>query len=435
MRSVMIIGAVVALVGLCGCDLVDPARPTQVKDTEIFGNLLEVTRSDEQPTTWTATVQGGAPRVLRAAEEEQGKPTPSVEKGLVATVTVTADTVVIAEDGPARLEDIDSGTEVVVLPVPGTSRMLGSDEIRIEAQMLMDFDSYQRWRLPKLGGGGPDAADDPSRINSAGGETAPFPVGDGTVLYFASYLRPPATETEGWHGAWRDGFVDPEVTGFAVERSYRTELGEEGWTAPEPVVFEGLDEAEVVRVTWVSDDETSCLVTVAGSAAGATVMAVERPNGSAPWGTPQVVEALGPDAKDAVYLAGSRTKMLFVSSRDGRDRSDLFLFDPEVGAMPLEPQINTFGSEWCPRTGPAGELYFCREDRQLLLQGGQVRQVRLQWPHRIFFSQAAPSADGKWLFFCMPRYRPLALDDDIYVAALREDGSLGVPVPVDDWRP
>jgi hypothetical protein len=90
MRSVLIIGAVVALVGLSGCDLVDPARPTQVKDTEIFGNLLEVTRSDEQPTTWTATVQGGAPRVLRAAEEEQGKPTPSVEKGLVATVTVTA---------------------------------------------------------------------------------------------------------------------------------------------------------------------------------------------------------------------------------------------------------------------------------------------------------------------------------------------------------
>jgi hypothetical protein len=201
------------------------------------------------------------------------------------------------------------------------------------------------------------------------------------------------------------------------------------------VVFEGLDEAAVVRVTWVSDDETSCLVTVAGSAAGATVVAVERPDASAAWGTPQVVEALGPDAKDAVYLAGSRTKMLFVSSRDGRDRSDLFLFDPEVGAMPLEPQINTFGSEWCPRTGPAGELYFCREDRQLLLQGGQVRQVRLQWPHRIFFSQAAPSADGKWLFFCMPRYRPLALDDDIYVAALREDGSLGVPVPVDDWRP
>jgi hypothetical protein len=35
----------------------------------------------------------------------------------------------------------------------------------------------------------------------------------------------------------------------------------------------------------------------------------------------------------------------------------------------------------------------------------------------------------------MPRFRPLVLDQDIYVASLGADLELGDPVPVDEWRP
>jgi hypothetical protein len=53
----------------------------------------------------------------------------------------------------------------------------------------------------------------------------------------------------------------------------------------------------------------------------------------------------------------------------------------------------------------------------------------------VVFTHAAPTSDAAWLFFCMPRFRPLMLDQDIYVASLGPDLSLGVPVPVDEWRP
>ena len=131
------------------------------------------------------------------------------------------------------------------------------------------------------------------------------------------------------------------------------------------------------------------------------------------------------------------TKVVFVSARGSRNGGDLFLYDPknESGAMPLEPQICTFGNEWNPRTGPQGELFFCREDRQLIFQGGQVRPLRLPGPHRELFTQAAPTDDGRWIFFCRPKFRRMEYDQDIYVARLGPDLRLGEPVPVDDWRP
>jgi hypothetical protein len=437
MKSVLLGGMVIASLLLCGCDLVDPARPTQVKDAELFGNLLEAARSEEDAMRWVVKIQGGAPRALRSAEESQGKPTPSVEKGLIATVTVTSDTVVIANDAPAVLGDIDPGTEVVVLPVSGSTRMVGSDDIRVEAQMLMDFSTYQRWRLPRLVTDADVVADDPGRINSSGSETAPVPVADGSVLYFSAHLRPPAADGESWHGAIRDGLVIPDETQPPVERSYRTERTEEGWTAPELVVFPDLETAGVIRVTWVNDDETRCLLTVIDGEKEPRIASAVRSGAQSAWGSPQFPETLGADASGGVFLTGSETKMVFVSGRDGRDRSDLFLHDPdnEAGAMPLEPQINTFGAEWCPRTGPNGELFFCREDRQLVFTGGRVTPLRLPGPHRILFTQAAPTSNGKWVFFCLPRYRPHEFDDDIYVAPLNDNHRIGKAVPVDDWRP
>jgi hypothetical protein len=155
------------------------------------------------------------------------------------------------------------------------------------------------------------------------------------------------------------------------------------------------------------------------------------------WSEVERIEALGEDARDAVYLTGSSTKVVFVSSRGDGTQSDLFLFDPTIGDLPapLQPPIFTTVSEWNPRTGPEGELLFSRGDIQLVLKGGQIRTLRLPGPHRVPLTQAASTADGRWLFFCVPKYRSPEMDSDIFVAALGEDFSLGRLVPVDGWRP
>lgn len=437
MRALLTAGVVLALVAACGCDLLDPARPTAQPDAEVFGNLIELAADPGDASRWLAQVQVGPPRALRSAEAELGKPTPEVEKGLVATVAVGPDTVVIAGDRPASLEDIDPGTEVVVIPVPGTTFMRGATELRLEAEMLMDFATYRRWRLPKLAGGEAPAADDPSAINSSGSEQAPVPVAGGTVLFFSAQLRPPATTGGAWHGAPRDGLPVPGEGEPLRERSFRTELADDGWATPRLVVFPGLDAATRQRVSWVSEDETRCLVTVELPGEPPWVGMSTRSGTTQPWGAVEPHEAIGPDASDAVFLTGSLSKLVFSSAREGRDRADLFLFDPEAegGPLPLEPQICSFGAEWNPRTGPQNELFFCREDRQLIFKGGRVQAPRLPGPQRVPFNQAAPTSDGAWLFFCSPKFRPLVLDQDIYVAALGADLQLGAPVPVDEWRP
>jgi len=437
MRPVSIFVTVICLAFVGGCDFLDPARPTSQPDSEVFGNLMEVTRNPDDPGQWTAVIRVVPPRALRAADEETGKPTPAVEKGLIATVTVGPESVVIADDGPAELEDIPSGTEVVVLPVPGTTVIKGSTELWVDADMLMDFETYSLWKLPKLVTSAPASSDDPQRINSSGVELAPVPVDDGRVLYFSARLRPPATPEEAWHGAPREGLESPGEGGAGAVRSYRTEMGDDGWSAPELVVLPGLESATQQRVTWVNDDETECLVTVETGVEPPWVGIARRSSAAADWGEVELVEGIGRQSSDAVYLTGSQTKIVFASNRGGRERGDLFLYDSEVetGPMPLQPEICSFGNEWNPRTGPENELFFCREDRQLLLKGGKVRALRLPGSHRTVFTQAAPTGDGKWVFFCMPTYRPVVLDEDIYVAPVGEDWSLGTPVPVDDWRP
>jgi hypothetical protein len=50
-------------------------------------------------------------------------------------------------------------------------------------------------------------------------------------------------------------------------------------------------------------------------------------------------------------------------------------------------------------------------------------------------SRAATTDDGRWLFFCIPKYRMPEMDEDIFVASISEDFKLGEPVPVDEWRP
>ena len=338
-RSVFVTLAIVCLVAAGGCDLVDPARPSAQPDTEVFGNLLEVSRDEVDSTVWMVRIQVGTPRLIRAAEAESGKPTPGVEQSLVATVTVGSDSVVIAGDRPARLEDIDPGTEIVVIPVPGTTHMKGSNDLRVEAETIIDFATYRMWRLPNLETGNLPEVNDPLLINSDGAEIAPVPVAGGRVLYFSTQLRPPATDGEAWHGTVRDGLAVPIENAVNAERSYRTQLTEDGWAQPELVRFPGLEESIQTRVSWVSADETECLLTVTDADSIPWVGRASRSDASAPWGEATRIEGLGVDAHDGVYLTGSRSKILFVSTRGGRERGDLFLYDPtnDGGAMPLEP--------------------------------------------------------------------------------------------------
>lgn len=438
MRSLKVYLVVAALLlTFSACDIVDPARPTAQPDMEIFGNLLDVERAADDPETFIVRLQVGAPRAIRAADEESGKPTPEIEKGMIASVTVGSDAVVFVDDGPGLLEEIASGTEIVALPVAGSTEMHGTNDLRLEASSVMDFQTYRRWRLPKLDPGAESVADDPTLINSAASELAPVPVAGGTVLYFSAHLRPPSTADDAWYGAFRDGFVDPGEGGGAVERSYRSQLTDEGWTAPELVNYPGLGEARQVRVTWVNAGETVSLVTVTSADGERWIGRSSRGSATARWSTPERLDALGHDARDGVYLTGSKTKIVFTSSQSGATQSDLFLYDPKAGEVPapLQAPIFTTLDEWNPRTGPVGELLFNRRDRQLILKDGQVRPLRLAGPHRIPFTQAAMTADGSWLFFCIAKYRSPEMDSDIYVAKVAEDFSLGRPVAVDEWRP
>lgn len=437
MRSLVVLIVAAALLVASGCDVVDPARPTAQPDAEVFGNLLDVERSPDDPAIWIVRIQVGAPRSVRAADEGSGKPTPEVEKGLKATVTVGAETVVLVDDLPGLLEDINSGTEVVVLPVSGTSEMYGSDDLRLEANTVMDFATYRRWRLPKLEADTLADPDDPTMINSSGPEIAPVPVAGGRVLYFSAHLRLPAHADDGWHGAFREGFAVPEEGAAVLERSYRSELTDEGWTAPELVRFPGLDAARQVRVTWVGSDETISLVTVAMPGEAPWIGRATRSGKNGRWSAPQPIEGLGDDARDGVFLTGSSSKIVFATLRGGGTQGDLFLYDPKVedGPSPLQTPIFTAVNEWNPRTGPEGELLFNRADRQLIFKGGQVRPLRLPGAHRAPFTQAAATDDGRWLFFCIPKYRTPEMDEDIFVASLTEDYTIGQPVPVDEWRP
>lgn len=440
LRRSKLVCVLLAVVAAVGCDLLDPARPTIQGDTTLFGNLLEVGQVEGDDEAWQVRVRVGVPRAFAKAEVAGGKPTPTLEEGLIADVRVTTETVVLVEGRPAFVEDINPGSEVVVLPVPGTTRMMGTSNLTVDASYLTDFTTYRRWQLPGLPSpeGEIDRRNDPARINSAGVEHAAVPVGDGSVLYFAARLRPPVRDGEPWLGARRDGLVEPGPGEPGMERSYRTELSPSGWTAPQLVRFPGLDETAVVRVSWVSEEETVCLVTVASLDGSSWIGRSERPSKGASWGEVARVEALGEgSAEDGVYLAGSASKIVFTANWAGNPQTDLVLFDPNVSDTPqlLTPPINTPASEWGARVGPNNELLFVRGDRQLALFEGTLRQVRIPTPHRAVVTEVAPATVGEWVFLCRPSYQPVEVDQDIWVARWVGSGRLGEPVPVDDWHP
>jgi hypothetical protein len=425
----------VTLTMVAACDLVDPMRPNPQPDTEAFGGLLEVASDPSEPEVWIAKLKVGVPRALGRADEAVA--TPEVAAGILALVKVTGDSIVLVDDRPAAVADIPPGTEVVAVPVPGTSVMYGEKELHLEAAQLVDFPTYARWRMPrlKLAGVAMSPVEDPSLINSDGIETGPIPLGNGTVLFFTARLRPPELPGGTWHGARRDGLTEPAEGQRSFERSFRTELGEGGWSTPQPVLIPGLDAAQHVKVSWVSADERTCYLTVSDPETSPWVGVSQRPTTADPWSEPVPMEATaGGDAFDAVALVGAPQKTIFATTRSGG--GDLFLHDPAIGpAQPLQPEINSGGLEWAPRIGPTGKLYFVRGDRQLSFSSGRLDELRLPGPHRSVLVEAAPSADGAWLFFAAPKLRPVELDLDIFVAPIAADGAIGDPVAVDDWRP
>jgi hypothetical protein len=430
----MAVAVVAASLVVAACDLLDPSRPVQHPDTEFFGNLIELTRIEGEEVAWSVRVRVGMPRAFLKAEQAGGRPTPILEKGIVADVVVTSDTVVLADGRGALIEDINPGSEVAVLPVSGTTRMIGTSNLNVVASYFIDFESYRRWRLPGLALP-EDAAEvraDPDRINSDGVERAPVPIGSGRVLYFSARLRSPARADEEWSGAPRPGLGEP-----GSERTFRTELAADGWTSPAPVEFDGVEGAASVTVTWVSQDETRCLVTIEDEG-GSWVGAAGRAAAGDRWGSVDRVTQLGEGWKsDGVYLAASGSMIVFTASIGVGVGTDLWLYDPdaEQTPLPLQPLVNTPRSEWGPRVGPNNELFFSRDDRQFLFIEDTLHPVVVPGPHRTVVTEAAPSDDGKWLFLCIPNYRPVELDQDIYVAERLGVGRLGEPVAVDDWRP
>ena len=433
---ILIVLSVLALT-TTGCDLLDPARPTIQPDTEVFGNILDIEEMPDEPGVWSVRLRVGPPRALDKAESEQGRTGPDSEKGLVAEVRIDGDTIVLSNGSPARIEDFAPGTEVVGLPAPGTTRMIGEKTILINADFFSDFETYRRWRLPRLKGAEEAFVETTETITGSGIEHAAVPLDGGRVLYFSSRLRRAGDGR--LVGAVRQGLEAPENAGIIPERSFRTELTPDGWSAPQPVVFPDLETAAEVRVSWIDPEETLALLTVRRNADEAPWAGrSERKNLRAPWGPVEPIENLGEgDSFDPIFLAGSRTKILFVTTRQGANQTDLFLLNPAEAdtAMALEPRINTIGSEWGPRVGHDNELFFCRADRQLLFQGGMVQPVSLDWPHRVLFTEAAPTDDGRWVFLTMTRLVSGEPDLDLQVSERREDGTLGFPVPIDGWRP
>ncbi len=438
-RRQFTLAVIVCLVSVSGCDFLDPARPTVQPDMEIFGYLLDVQLVPDEPGVATVNLRVGPPRALRAAEDAEGRPTPATDQGVMAELRVDSDTVVLFGGEPATLEDFAPGTEVVGIPSPGTTRMVGENQILINAQMLIDFETYRRWRLPLLPGEPSLVVDDVNLINTDGVEHAAVPLAGGRVLYFSARLRGGDSEPPTWVGALRPGLSLSEEGAAAPERTFRAELTDDGWSEPEFVFFPDLEGHLMVRVSWVNPEETRCLVTVnEGPGTTAWVGLSERPSQDDRWGSIQVVNNFGEgDAFDAVFLAGSSTKIVFVTSRQGANQTDLFLLNPaeQSEALALEPRINTIGSEWGPRVGPDNELFFTRGDRQLVFFGGMVQSVFLGLPHRVLFSEMAPTDDGRWVFLTVTKLRPNDADLDIWVAPRLEDGAIGVPVPVADWRP
>lgn len=435
--------ALVALVVSCGMQ--DTNAPVPQPDSLILGRISVIREAAGEPGVWEVEIREGLPEQMQSAMRREGRPLPALDKDVTVRVRVTGDTVCVAGLRPGDLDDFRVGQEVAVNPLPGTTAMTGSKLITADAAELYLFSAYRLRFLPRSLDSLPEeeevvAPSDPGRISSAGLEMTPLPLQGGKVVYFAAGLLPgvPVGGKEPQPvGAVRPGMRDRSgalapwaVGGF---RPYRVAWGKDGWEQPQPVELPDLAPDAKARLTWINDEETSCLVEVTLADGSRQLLTGQRASATAPWGKLQRLELPGGPSIGDGQRFGKQLKALVWTVYD-MNGSDLWLSTEGGPGQMLEPRINTMGPEWAPRVGPNTALYFCRADRQLLFSGGVVQEVRLPGTQRRPLLEAVPAKDGGLLFFRVPRFTPGALDWDLGVAP-RSGSGWGKAVALDDWKP
>ena len=427
------------VLGLAACGGQNASTPVPQPDTVVFGRVAEIHQVADTPGAWDVDVRTGLPETLQTVMRKEGKPIPELEKDLTTRVRVTADTVCVSGLRPGTLASFRQGQEVAVVPQPGTCAMVGTKLFLATAAELYTFSAYQLRYLPRTLEQVPDEVSDradPSRVNSSGVERTPLPLDGGRVLYFSAGLLPPVGPQGAPRGAVRKGMRQGEAPApwaLGGYRPYRTAWNGKAWGEPTPVELPGLAPAASARITWMDEAETDCLVSVEQAGAPNRLMRSRRGTARAPWGALEPVEqAAGESVGDGQFFGKADGSLVWTVY--GASGSDLWLAPAGKAGQPLEPRINTLGPEWAPRVGPGTVLYFCRADRQLLFAGGVVREVRLPGPQRLPLLEAAPTADGEWLFFTVPLYTPGQPDTDVAVAP-RDGKGWGAPMLLDDWRP
>ncbi|MCX7896050.1 MAG: hypothetical protein N2447_08900 [Thermoanaerobaculum sp.] len=432
------LGVVVVALLLAGCPRDVTQSPVPQEDVLVVGRLLAMTPAPQEPAVVHVEVRLGVPEALKPAMRREGRPIPEAEKEVTAKVRVDRSSVCVVDGEPGELSRLRVGQEVVIVPVSGSCAMVGTKVLLADAAEVYDFRSYQVRFLPKSLESLPSWVTDrtdPRAINSSGKEVTPVPVGDGRVLYFSAGLLPPVREGDPPRGPLRPGMrASQALSPWAAQggvRPYRTEFQGDRWSPPLPVRLPGLPEDAWVRVTWVSPAEDWLLAEVRTADQPPRLMESRKdPRGE--WmPLAEVKEAAGRAAGDGQRFGSSLAALVWtvydVSS------SDLWLKLQGQAGQPLEPRINTLGSEWAPRVGPNTTLYFCRGDRQLLFARQTVAEVRLPGSQRLPLTEAAPTADGRLLFYRLPRYTPVELDWDLYVSRWEQD-QWGPPTPVDTFR-
>ncbi len=450
--------AVVAMLAvvLVACSGQDVTRPVPQPDTLVMGRIAAIRLDTPEAGQAEVEVQAGLPEAIHSVMVREGKAIPRLEKDLKMRLKVTRNTVCVANFTNTDIDAFRVGQEVAVIPVPGSSAMIGTKELIGEADEIYLFSAYQVRHLPGALEVIPAEVRepaDPARINSAGLEMTPLPLPGGKVVYFAAGLAP---DMRGGSDAGPIGAVRPGMAGeggklapWAVGgfRPYRTAFEKGAWLGPEPVALPGLDPEASARVTWVNRDETACLVEVLGAGGTRRLFSSERKDTRQSWGElrPLKLEG-GTEVGDAqrftttsngkvgagvtVPIPGSDSMVWTVFEAGS---SDLWMTSGGKPGQMLDPRINTLGAEHSPRVGP-NSLFFCRGDRQLRFSSQAVEEVRLPGRQRRPLLEAAPTADGRLLFFRVPRYTPWQLDWNLAVASKQGDG-WGTPVLLDEFRP
>lgn len=440
MRFVWTLGLLGALMAT-GCGVGDVSTPVPQPDSIIFGRIAGITPLAGEEGGFEVELVAGLPEAMSQALRSDGRPVPQLEKDLQVQVKVTPETLCVADLVPTDLDSFRVGHEVAVVPAPGSSAMVGTKRLLVTAAELSLFKSHQ---VRYLAGSLPELPrevierSDPRRINSAGLEACPLPLDGGKVLYFAAGLMPsprpdlyPAPI-----GALRAGMgtaEQPAAWALGGYRPYRVAWTKDGWGQPVPVAIAGLSDDQPARFTWVSKDEKQALIEVVTAEGERQLWAVRRSDARKAWDAPErLALGSGSSVGDAQRLGPELDYLLWTAYE--MDTSDLWMQPPGEEGKMLEPRINTLGAEYSPRVGPLSILYFCRGERQLLFANQMVREVRLPGKQKRPLLEAAPTADGSWVFCRVPRFGAGQLDWDLAVVPYQQ-GAWGQPILVDEWRP